>query len=137
MYITADNSKLIADLCIPIKLHYISFIIKKNRVHAHAPTSSRPHHRSRHGVIIVHVSASRTHQRSRLSVTTASSSDSLFSIRHLLPYTHRISIFMFYCNELPAVRRVDGVCVYVRRKTKHDLTVRDRLTCISNALSLS
>ena len=26
---------------------------------------------------------------------------------------------MFYCNELPAVRRVDGVCVvYVRRKTK-------------------
>ena len=27
--------------------------------------------------------------------------------------------------------------VYVRRKTKHDLTVRDRLTCISNALSLS
>ena len=46
--------------------------------------------------------------------------------------------FMFYCNELPAVRRVDGVCVvYVRRKTKHDLTVRDRLTCISNALSLS
>ena len=42
------------------------------------------------------------------------------------------------CNELPAVRRVDGVCVvYVRRKTKHDLTVRDRLTCISNALSLS
>ena len=41
------------------------------------------------------------------------------------------------CNELPAVRRVDGVCVvYVRRKTKHDLTVRDRLTCISNALSL-
>ena len=42
------------------------------------------------------------------------------------------------CNELPAVRRVDGVCVvYVRRKTKHDLTVRDRLTCISNALSRS
>ena len=89
------------------------------------------------GRIIVHVSASRTHQRSRLSVTTASSSDSMFSVRHILPYTQRISRFMFYCNELPAVRRVDGVCVvYVRRKTKHDLTVRDRLTCISNALSL-
>ena len=123
MYITADNSKLIADLCIPIKLHYISLYNKKNRVHAHAPTSSRPHHRSRHGIIIVHVSASRTHQRSRLSVTTASSSDSLFSIRHLLPYTHRISRFMFYCNELPAVRRVDGVCVCAKEdETRFDGT---------------
>ena len=54
---------------------------------------------------------------------------------YLRQYT-RYNYHQSVCNELPAVRRVDGVCVYVRRKTKHDLTVRDRLTCISNALSL-
>ena len=39
---------------------------------------------------------------------------------------------MFYCNELPAVRRVDGVCVCVC--AKEDET---RFDGISNALSLS
>ena len=131
MYITADNSiKLIADLCIPIKLHYISlynqkieFMLTLRRqagcifVHVTASSSStfRRHERinvhvTHNDRIIVHVSASRTHQRSRhakrphhrsrLGVTTASTSGSLFSIRRLHPYTHRLSLFVFYCNEL-------------------------------------
>ena len=58
-----------------------------------------------------------------LLYTTASGPYSDFTIRHLYPYTHRISRFMFYCNELPAVRRVDGVCVCAKEdETRFDGT---------------
>ena len=67
MYITADNSiKLIADLCIPIKLHYISLYNQKIEFMLTL--------RRQAGRIIVHVSASpsftfRRHERINVHIT--------------------------------------------------------------------
>ena len=48
----------------------------------------------------------------------------------------RDSLHIDVVTNSPRFAVLMGCVCMCERKTKHDLTVRDRLTCISNALSL-